>query len=107
MSTSGPAMSRWRNPVFVLVLLTGAIPWLAFVGWLTWLGFTPVWDWVGRQNEMFHELLALLVLVPWGLGLAVGIVAAVLLAERAAGIRRQDVPATGQTHGTHAKWRRP
>ena len=95
----------WRSPAFLLTFVPGACAWLAFVGWLTWLYFHPVTDWVDRHNEFLQELLQIVLLLAWALGLAFGIGAAAVVAERVAGTRPPAAP--GQTHGRHAGWHRP
>lgn len=96
---------HWRSPIFVVVFLTLSAIWLVVVGWVTWLLFYPVTDWIGRQHELLQELCALVVILPWASFLAAGIGGAAHLAEDAAGLRSPSGP--GQTHGMHATWKRP
>ena len=103
-ATDAAVHSQWRNPVFLLVFVPGALAWLAVVGWFTWLYVNPVMGWVGGLNEIAQELVGLVILLAWALALAFGIGGVGMLAERIAGIRPG---AAGQTHGKHAGWRRP
>ena len=100
---SPAAPRRWRNPIFLLVFVPGAVAWLTVVGWLTWLYFNPVTDWVGRQNMVLQEILGTVLWVGWAVTLAFGLAGAGALAERAAGL--PPVPAT-QTHG-RGTWHKP
>jgi len=102
---SGFTRRHWRSPTFVLVFVTLSAIWLVVVGWVTWLTFHPVTDWIGRQHELLQELCALVAILPWALFLGLGIGGAAHFAEGFAGLRASDGP--GQTHGSHSKWRRP
>ena len=96
---------HWRNPVFLLVFVSGAGAWLAVLGWLTWRYFNPVNDWVGGQNFFAQEVLGTFFLLAWAVVLAFGLGGVGMFAERVAGIRPST--ANGQTHGEHAQWERP
>jgi hypothetical protein len=99
--------NRWRNPVFLLVFASGAGAWLTAIGWLTWLYFNPLTDWVGGQNEAMQEILGTVLWVVWVLLVVFGTAATGILAERVAGIPPSGTTSTGQTTGKHAGWTPP
>ena len=73
MSEPAAAPQRhWRNPVFLLVFVSGAGAWLAVLGWLTWRYFNPVNDWVGGQNFFAQEVLGTFFLLAWA-GFLIGV----------------------------------
>jgi hypothetical protein len=94
-----------KSPIFVLVFLVLSAAWLAVVGWVTWYFYHPVADWIGRQNEIVQELCNFVVWLTWACFMASGIGGAAHMGESAAGLRITDEP--GQSHGPHAKWKRP
>ena len=96
--------SRWRNRTFVVTFVVAVLPWLAFVGWVTWLVFFPVLNWIERQNAFVQELLALVAILAWFFFLVIGAFPAAMLADHVAG---PEPYTSGQTHGQHAAWRRP
>jgi ABC-type Fe3+ transport system permease subunit len=106
-STAAPGSrpNRWRNPLFLLVFVVASAASSAVVGWLVWLSFHPVRDWVGRQHELLQEFLTTLLIALVAGVVAGGFVVVVGVATTAAGIR--PVLAQGQTHGKHAGWTPP
>ncbi len=100
---SSPTKSRWRNPVFVLVFVLGAGVWLTVVGWLTWMYFNPVTDWIGRQHATLQEILGTALGLGWLVVFVWGLAGIATLAERAAGL---PPISANQTHG-HGAWRKP
>jgi len=92
---------------FLLVFVPGAIAWLTVVGWLTWLYFNPVMDWVGAQNFFVQEVGGTVVWVAWALFLAFGVGAVGMLAERVSGIPPADPTPPGKPTGKHAGWTPP
>jgi hypothetical protein len=102
---NGFTRRHWKSPAFVLVFLTLSAIWLMVVGFVAWLLFNPVTDWIGRQNEVLQEACSWVAILPWALFLAGGIGAAAHVAERVAGIRPVYEP--GRPCGPHAKWQRP
>lgn len=83
---------HWRNPRFVLVFVPGALAWLAPMGWLAWVAFHPVTEWVGRRNEFVQELLGTVIVCIFAAVVALGVGAAAHLAEGAAGLRSGAEP---------------
>jgi hypothetical protein len=77
----------WRTPRFLLVFVPGALAWLAVTGWLAWVAFHPVTDWIGGQNEFVQELCGPLAVVAWAAVLSVGLGGIAHFAEGAAGLR--------------------
>jgi hypothetical protein len=106
---SSPATtSRWRNRFFIVTFVVATLSWLVFVGWVTWLVFFPIMDWVGRQHAILQEFIGLGIVVAWALFLGFGVGAAAMLADWLAGTRHLPLGDTpGQTHGQHAAWQRP
>lgn len=99
--------NRWRNPIFLGIFVPGAVAWLTVVGWVVWVYFNPVMDWVGRQHEMLQEIFGLII---WGgaaVIVVVGLAAVALLAERVAGLPPANATGPGQTAGKHSGWTPP
>jgi hypothetical protein len=83
---------HWRNSLFLLVFAAGALAWLAVVGWVVWLVFHPVTDWIGRQNEFVQEILGTLVVCAFAVIVALGVGGASHVAEGVAGLRPGTEP---------------
>ena len=101
--TAAP-QSRWRNRTFLLIFVPGVVAWLAVAGWVTWLYFLPVLDWVGGLPWWLQELVGTLIVCVWAVFLAAGLAGITELADRTAGTKFASALARGQKFGRHAKW---
>jgi hypothetical protein len=99
---------HWRNPRFLLAFAPCALAWLALTGWLVWLTFNPVTDWIGRQNAFVQEVLGTAAVCVVAVFAAAGVGGAAHLAEGAAGLRPRpaEVPPPAPLPPGAKKWAR-